>query len=357
MPNVTPTSAADIAATFPTKLPFYPTSKEKPCPCKSFEYAVKIVSGNHVNSPGIPPDGIIASGQYYTDINIHNPSTCSTITFKWRVSIGLMVSDPITAPFLPWSKFTLRPGQSIEIDSPNILRATDRPFTKGFVLIETPCELDIVAVYTSASSTAGSVATFHTERVPAREVDSCCDDLSLDISTGIANWQLVAATDLSNLPLPIEGPCQAATMDPTYNHPVWGAAQTGTKWLSVNHFGKNPFSSTPYPVGFLPGFYTFQTCFTLCSGFEKPAINFNIMVDDLAQVWFNGIQITASIGNYSSPVPVAFNPAHFLPGLNCITVVILNSNNPNNPNPVGLNIKGVVTAKHGACSDGCGCCG
>ncbi len=330
----------------------YPSTKEKPCCCKSIEYAVKIVSGNPVNT--VTPAGIIAAGQYYTDVNIHNPSTCNAVTFKWCVSIAVEISSGSSLPNMPWHKFTLRPGQSIEIDSPDIFRATNgRSFTKGFVLIETQCELDVVAVYTAAANAKSTVVAFHTERVPARHVDSCCDDLVHNISTGVANWMLIAATDLTGTSLMNSGdlPCQAAVVDNSNINPNWAPAPAGTKWISVDHFSKtNP-----------PGFYTFQTCFTLCSGFENAYLQFSMMHDNEATVWFNGSQINGifTTNFWNAPDHIIIPAGLFLPGLNCLTVVVKNDTG-GSTNPMGLNIldtnPGFIIANHGACEDGC-CCG
>jgi len=63
----------------------------------------------------------------------------------------------------------------LEIDCPEILRgtsatATAQPrFAKGFVVLESPSELDVVVVYTAAGSTR-RVETMEVERVPKRLV-------------------------------------------------------------------------------------------------------------------------------------------------------------------------------------------
>jgi len=63
----------------------------------------------------------------------------------------------------------LGPDEALEIDCPDILKhaGTER-FLKGFVVIESQSELDVVAVYTAAGST-GQVQTMALERVPPRK--------------------------------------------------------------------------------------------------------------------------------------------------------------------------------------------
>lgn len=43
------------------------------------------------------------------------------------------------------------------------------PFIKGFVVIQSQFELDVVVVYTAAGAD-GAVETLHTERVPPRRI-------------------------------------------------------------------------------------------------------------------------------------------------------------------------------------------
>jgi hypothetical protein len=65
----------------------------------------------------------------------------------------------------------LGPDEAFEIDCPDIFRKTEthEGFLKGFAIIRTDLELDIVAVYTAAGAT-GRVETMEIERVPPRVV-------------------------------------------------------------------------------------------------------------------------------------------------------------------------------------------
>jgi hypothetical protein len=129
---------------------------------REFQYATKFVCGA---SPG----SIVAPGSYFTAINVHNPNA-GTVTYKKKFAVAL----PGKPGPIRWQPDqTLRSDEALEIDCPEILRgisATAPPrFAKGFVVLESPSELDVVAVYTAAGSTR-RVETMEVERVPTRVV-------------------------------------------------------------------------------------------------------------------------------------------------------------------------------------------
>ena len=338
---------------FPPPTPALPHLVDHGRPCREFQYAAKLVSGIANQEQGA---GIVAPGRYYTAINVHNPATCKTVTFRWKVA----VADPLKPGLITrFQTLTLRPDQAVEIDSPHVARVlglAPTRFVKGYVVLESPCELDVVAVYTvgppSAGPAAGNVVAFHTERVPARVIESCRDDLKLDLSTGAVEWTLVSAMNLFNPNVPLPGfatPRPANVIDPADKSPAWGS-QPGSQWISVRGVAHDLHP----PTG--PGYFTFQRCFTLCSGFENARIDLHVLVDDSATVWLNDHQVT-TIGGYVNPTPLLINnPGWFLPGLNCLSFVVKNIVWPDETaNPVGLNVLATVTAERGECPD-CGCC-
>jgi hypothetical protein len=127
-----------------------------------FQYAAKFVIGQSNGD-------ILAKGQYFTAINVHNP-TNAPVTFRKKFAVALpgekagRVSQFVSA--------TLKADEALEIDTKDILThvspAGATGFFKGFVVIETPVELDVVGVYTAAGST-GSVEAMHMDRVPPRK--------------------------------------------------------------------------------------------------------------------------------------------------------------------------------------------
>jgi hypothetical protein len=129
-----------------------------------FEYAVKFICGRS--------DGeILAPGIYYTAINVHNP-TNTAISFRKKFAVAWPSERP--GPKTDFIGTELGPDLALEIDCPDIVRHLreahiDGPFFKGFAVIQSKVELDVVAVYTAAGAN-GQVATMHLERVPARQI-------------------------------------------------------------------------------------------------------------------------------------------------------------------------------------------
>lgn len=111
---------------------------------------------------------VVAPGRYFTAINVHNP-THEPISFQKKVAIASPSEQ--SGSVLNFSEVKLKPDSALEIDCPDIFsKHTDtsigKGFLKGFVVIESKVELDVVAVYT-VTSKDGHVA-IHMERVPAR---------------------------------------------------------------------------------------------------------------------------------------------------------------------------------------------
>jgi len=123
------------------------------------QYSAKFVIGNSNGD-------ILAPGQYFTAINVHNP-TAQAITIRKRFAIALPSEKP--GPVSQFVSTTIPPGAAIEIDTRDIHRNTNTPpgaFVKGFVQIISSGRLNVVAVYTAAGATQ-RIETMHMERVPA----------------------------------------------------------------------------------------------------------------------------------------------------------------------------------------------
>ena len=124
----------------------------------SFQYAAKVVCGKSAGD-------VVARGVYFTAINVHNPSS-TTVRLRWKVAVALPGAK--AGPVSKFFEARLGPDEALEIDCPDIMeRVKTRGFLKGFVVIESGLELDVVAVHTAAPE-RGQVATLHTERVPPR---------------------------------------------------------------------------------------------------------------------------------------------------------------------------------------------
>lgn len=131
-----------------------------------FEYAVKFVCGK--SQPNPTQQQVVASGTYFTAVNVHNPWG-TPVQFRKKFAIALPSEK--AGDVSQFFQTQLGPDRAFEIDCGDIFNHlhSNAPFLKGFAVIESPSELDIVAVYTAAGST-GYVETMELERVPARRM-------------------------------------------------------------------------------------------------------------------------------------------------------------------------------------------
>ncbi|HJR09147.1 MAG TPA: hypothetical protein VJ842_17945 [Pyrinomonadaceae bacterium] len=245
----------------------------------------------------------VAPGQYWTAINIHNPSKCEAANFRWKVTLGNPgAPGPISAYR---TARPLDPDRGIELDCRQIMNAlTPAPaFAKGYVVIESDIELDVVAVYSTAQSPTGSVNSFHTERVEARCVP-VCEDLILPLNTGIADWRTVGAPSGT-----------LGTVVPVSPNAAWGAPPFGSLWVSQAAADSQSAAL---------GTYLYDLCFDLCFGFTVPArFNIQAMADDVGRVFLNGNLIGNTTG-FATPVTLSVNTQFLRPGRNCFRVSVNN---------------------------------
>jgi hypothetical protein len=292
-----------------------------------FQYAVKIVCGIASSSAGgaQPP---VAPGAYRTAINIHNPDKCKNANFRWKVAVALPNQAGTVSSFQ--RPRTLLPDAAMEIDCPQVMSAVQPPllFIKGYVVLESDIELDIVAVYTGAQTATGPVTTFYSERVQARCVPKC-EDLELVMNIGFARWQTIS---------PTTGPAVVLSSLPS----VW-ASLFGASWISA---------ASGDSQNAIPGVRSYQFCFTLCSGFTVPQkFPIQVLADNSAQVFLN----TSPIGTVSGftaattlTVDPSSNPNMLHAGLNCFRVDVTNGPGGDN-NPTGFALAGIVRIAGGKC--------
>jgi hypothetical protein len=121
-----------------------------------FRYRAKFVDGDSDHE-------ILSRGTYFTAINVHNPNA-ALVRLRYKAATALP-NQP--GPVSRFEEIRLAPDATFEIDGPQLrkLIGDDQPFVKGFVVIESEHELDVVAVYTAG---APQVAILHTERVAPR---------------------------------------------------------------------------------------------------------------------------------------------------------------------------------------------
>lgn len=130
-----------------------------------FQYAVKFVCGK---SPGPGQPQVVATGNYFTAINVHNPFA---ETVKFRKKIAVALPNEKAGKVSGFFDVALKNDEALEIDCGDIYTHMEMhaTFLKGFVVIESKTELDVVAVYTAAGA-SGQVETMHIERFPPRRM-------------------------------------------------------------------------------------------------------------------------------------------------------------------------------------------
>jgi hypothetical protein len=308
-----------------------------------FQYAVKLVGGqaNVATSP-FPPFPPAAVGKYWTAINIHNPDKCKKAAFRVKIAVaGALKAGPVSVD--NQGPYYLGPDEAFEIDSPDIIYLwslffpgqSAPTFVKGYFVIESDIELDVVAVYTAAAVGNQVLTTFQTERVQPRCVP-VCEDLVLPLHTGIAAWQTVAPTPGYLGPVALVSPL-ATGPGGWMNPPPMGSA-----WVSQLATDGGPGAAT---------LRSYQLCFELCSGFDRPApFQIEVLTDGMpSPVFINNNQIGAGAG-WTTPTTITVPPNHFQAGTNCFRIDVTNvTSPPNQPNPTGFAVAGILRIARGKC--------
>lgn len=127
-----------------------------------YRYSVKFVCGCSKGE-------VVAKGRYFTAINVRNSSD-EKITFYKRFSVALPNEKPGNVSNL--TRNQLGPYEALEIDCEDIARHNRIPeccFLKGFAVLESEVELDVIVVYTAAKS-KGEVETIDVETVKPKRV-------------------------------------------------------------------------------------------------------------------------------------------------------------------------------------------
>ena len=216
-----------------------------------FQYAVKYVCGKS-EAP------VVAPGAYYTAINVHNPWT-KDVEFRKKFAIALPGEKQ--GPISKWFPTGLGPDGAYEIDCPDILKHLDtKGFTKGFVVIESRFELDVVAVYTAAGGT-GRVETMDVETVKPRRIG--------DVPPG-------GVPDLIPVPDAAGNFCKrsGSKLTVTVKNQGTGAAGPSTTRVDFGSFG---VQDQPTPA-LAPG-ASVDLTFTIPTGCFDPNCEFRIVVD------------------------------------------------------------------------------
>jgi hypothetical protein len=225
------------------------------------------------------------------------------------VVIARRLGEELAVP-LYQSLRVLGPDQAVEIDCDVISQVLPPPapgFIKGYVVLESDIELDVVAVYSGGQAGCAALSSFYTERVPSRQV-AVCEDLVLSLNTGLAAWQTVAPTTGPLGPVALVNPLSAA----------WtGALPFGARWVSQTRSdGNNAGAGTRY----------YDLCFELCSGFMVPApFQIQVMAGDSATVFLNNSVIgSAPQPAFQAPTTIPVDPSLLRAGRNCFRIAVNN---------------------------------
>jgi hypothetical protein len=141
-------------------------------PGSLFVYAAKFVCGVMPELPQPTEEGPVEPGSYATAINIHNPHAKPVVFLKKAVLLFDLDSKEVERLFEPpkppsaLHRAELLPDWGMEVDCRDIRQellsgqASPAPvFIKGWVIIESPDPLDVVAVYTVRGAGDVSIAT------------------------------------------------------------------------------------------------------------------------------------------------------------------------------------------------------
>jgi hypothetical protein len=134
-------------------------------------YSAKFVCGTAA------ADDPVVVGDYATAINVHNPNDHPVTLYK-KAALALPEEETPVAP-LPPEQLELDADYAFEIDCADIdylLGGQGYGFYKGFVVVESYEELDVVAVYTStrveSAVPSGVGLDLDVENIPAQVIDT-----------------------------------------------------------------------------------------------------------------------------------------------------------------------------------------
>jgi hypothetical protein len=140
------------------------------------EYPAKFVCGAPDTELAQNGQGLVAAGQYFATVNVHNPAD---VTAVLKVKVATAGTDAKSAGFV--SSFTyvqLGAHQVQKFDCDDIRSLAKNPqsgkepsgLLDGFLVIVTDFDLDVDTVYTGAQN--GQLKTFDIQRVPERNLNS-----------------------------------------------------------------------------------------------------------------------------------------------------------------------------------------
>lgn len=299
-----------------------------------YQYSSKLLCGALKTDKN---NALLTTGVYKTLVNVHNPSKCDSVEFRWKVAPATPLGSELK-PFSDFFDITLGPDQAMFIDCASALRMAKLgtpTFFDGWLVIEAQAEVDVVATYTLESTLDPSSRDIEVERIPARCVPDC-KDLWMPLSTGNVAWQI---------------------LDNAGNHlglaTLGKAPGTSAAWGDLPHSLWIRDPSMPEKESTRE----FEVCFDLCAGFKEPLVTtLQVLADGHALVTINGNTLpggflTATHPWHTNPTDPGTTPAILTvpksmlrAGRNCVRVKLYNKSGP-----AGFCISGGLEIPKGAC--------
>ena len=128
----------------------------------ALQYAVKFLCTSNIPGTSQTTTSLLP-GSYQTVVNLHNPNAAS-VGFRMKLASA---SGDVSA-FIGGN---LKPDQATKVDCGQLGKFGPHPIHgfEGFLVIESPRSLDVVAVYTAAGET-GKVSSIDVEYIRERRL-------------------------------------------------------------------------------------------------------------------------------------------------------------------------------------------
>ena len=128
----------------------------------AYQYAVKFLCTSNIPGTSQTTTSLLP-GAYETVVNVHNPNAAS-VGFRMKLASA---SGDVSA----FIKGELKPDQATKVDCSQLGKFGPPPIHgfEGFLVIESPLSLDVVAVYTAAGDT-GKVTSLDVEYIRERRL-------------------------------------------------------------------------------------------------------------------------------------------------------------------------------------------
>ena len=114
-----------------------------------FQYAAKFICTSHLPGTSQTTDAFLP-GNYQTAVNIHNPHE-RKFDFRMKIASPIGISR--------WINVSIGPDEVMRITCKDLKKFRMRLIHgfEGFLVVESPCSLDLAAVYTAGKEYVSSI--------------------------------------------------------------------------------------------------------------------------------------------------------------------------------------------------------